>query len=132
MAGKRAASGNAPLVLVVENDQSTREMYSEFLVYSGYRVAQAEYADEAVEKARSLRPSIITTSIGLKKGDDGCALCERLKSEEITRSIPVVVVTAWAMGGHVERAKRAGCDAVLLKPCAPTTLVAEIRKYLDR
>ena len=132
MTVRRAVSGNAPLVLVVEHDQSTREMYSEFLAYCGYRVAQAEYADEAVEKARTLRPSIITTSIGLKKGDDGCALCERLKSEDITRGIPVLVVTAWAMGGHVERAKRAGCDAVLLKPCAPTTLVAEIRKYLER
>ena len=132
MAARRAVSGSAPLVLIVENDQSTREMYSEFLAYSGFRVAQAEYADEAVEKARTLQPSIITTSIGLQKGDDGCALCERLKSEEITRAIPVLVVTAWALGGHVERAKRAGCDAVLLKPCAPTTLVAEIRKYLER
>jgi CheY-like chemotaxis protein len=107
-------------------------MYSEFLAYCGYRVAEAEYADEAVEKARTLRPSIITTSIGLQRGDDGCALCERLKSEDVTRRIPVLVVTAWAMGGHVERAKRAGCDAVLLKPCAPTTLVAEIRKHLGR
>jgi CheY-like chemotaxis protein len=105
-------------------------MYSEFLAYSGFRVAQAEYADEAVEKARALQPSVITTAIGLQKGDDGCGLCQRLKSEDATRSIPVLVVTAWAMGGHVERAKRAGCDAVLLKPCSPATLVAEIRKYL--
>jgi CheY-like chemotaxis protein len=66
----------------------------------------------------------------LQKGDDGCALCQRLKSEDATCGIPVLVVTAWAMGGHVERAKQAGCDAVLLKPCSPATLVAEIRKYL--
>jgi CheY-like chemotaxis protein len=132
MAARSEVSDGAPLVLIVDNDENTREMYSEFLSFSGFRVALAEYADEAVEKARALRPSIITTSIGLQKGDDGCALCERLKSEDTTRAIPVLVVTAWALGGHVERAKRAGCDAVLLKPCAPTTLVAEIRKHLDR
>ena len=132
MASGHEVSGIAPLVLIVENDESTREMYSEFLAFSGFRVALAQHADEAVEKARTLRPSIITTAIGLPKGDDGCALCARLKSQDTTRGIPVLVVTAWVMGGHVERAKRAGCDAVLLKPCAPTTLVAEIRKYLGR
>jgi CheY-like chemotaxis protein len=130
MAARRAVNGSAPLVLVVENDESTREMYVEFLAYSGFRVAQAKYADEALEKARTLQPSVITTCIGLQNGDDGCELCQRLKSEDTTRRIPVLVVTAWALGGHVERAKRAGCDAVLLKPCAPTTLVSEIRKYL--
>jgi CheY-like chemotaxis protein len=132
MTARRAVNESAPLVLIVEQDQSTREMYAEFLAFSGFRVALAEYADEAVEKARTLRPSIITTSIGLQKGDDGCVLCERLKSDDTTQTIPVLVVTAWALGGHVERAKRAGCEAVLLKPCAPTTLVAEIRKYLGR
>jgi CheY-like chemotaxis protein len=132
MTAKRSLNESAPLVLIVEQDQSTREMYAEFLAFSGFRVDLAEYADEAVEKARKLRPSIITTSIDLQKGDDGCALCERLKSDAATRTIPVLVVTAWVMGGHVERAKRAGCDAVLLKPCAPTTLVAEIRKHLGR
>src|SRR3977135_4531659 len=115
MTAKRAANESAPLVLIVEQDHSTREMDGEFLAFSGFRVDLAEYADEAVEKARALRPSIITTSIGLQKGDDGCALCERLKSDDTTRAIPVLVVTAWAIGGHVERARRAGCDAVLLK-----------------
>jgi CheY-like chemotaxis protein len=132
MTARRAVNGSAPLVLIVDPDHGTREMYAEFLAFSGFRVALAEYADEAVEKARTLRPSVITTSIGLQKGDDGCALCARLKSDDTTRAIPVLVVTAWALGGHVERAKRAGCDAVLLKPCAPTILVAEIRKYLGR
>src|SRR5438105_3415137 len=129
MSQHRGAS--APLVLVVESDQQTREMYTEWLNYSGFRVAEATHADEAFEKAHSLNPSIITTGIGLLDGPDGCVLCERLKGDDGTKQIPVLVVTAWAMGGHVERARRAGCDAVLIKPCPPTVLLSEIQRLLQ-
>jgi CheY-like chemotaxis protein len=75
-------------------------------------------------------PALITTDITLEDGEDGCELCARLKTDEKTAAIPVVAVTGWTLDGHLGRAKRAGCDAVLLKPCSPVTLVAEIRKLL--
>ena len=128
MSQHRGAS--APLVLVVESDVQTREMYAEWLNYSGFRVAEATKADEAFEKAHTLRPSVITTGIGLKDGGDGCALCDRLKHDAGTKEIPVLIVTAWALGGHVERAKKAGCDSVLLKPCPPATLLEEIKRLI--
>jgi two-component system cell cycle response regulator DivK len=121
-----------PLVLVVEADSSTREMYAAWLSQSGFTVAEAAGADEALAKALTLKPAIVTTGIGLQEGTDGCVLCERLKHEAGTKEIPVVVVTAWVMGGHVERAHRAGCDAVLLKPCLPNTLLSEINRLLER
>ena len=119
-----------PLVLVVENDQHTREMYAEWLIYSGYRVAEATYADDAMEKARTLRPDIITTDIGLQGGKDGVEFCEDLKAYARTKDIPVIAVTAWAMGGQLERARKAGCDSVLVKPCLPATLPVEIQRLL--
>jgi two-component system, cell cycle response regulator DivK len=119
-----------PLVLVVENDPDTREMYAEWLIYSGYRVAAATHADDAIEKARTLRPDIITTDVGLQGGTDGCQLCEDLKAYARTKHIPVIAVTAWAMGGHLERARKAGCDSVLVKPCLPQTLLVEIQRLL--
>jgi two-component system, cell cycle response regulator DivK len=130
MAAARAVSESSPLVLIVEQDRHTREMYAEFLLYSGFRVAEAEQADDAWQKVNQLRPAIVTTGIGLPEGHDGCELCERVKTDATTSDIPVVVVTGWVMGGHIERAKRAGCDAVLLKPCPPSTLVSEIRRLL--
>jgi two-component system, cell cycle response regulator DivK len=125
------SEGNGtPLVLVVERDEPTREMYREWLSYSGFRVAEAESATEALEKAHLLRPAVITTGIGLSDGDDGCMLCDRLKHDDATKSIPVLVVTGWAMGGHVERARAAGCDGLLLKPCPPAVLLSEIQRLL--
>lgn len=125
-----AEGSAAPLVLVVEQDEPTRDMYKEWLSYCGFRVIEASSASEALEIAHALHPAIITTGIGLRDHDDGCVLCDRLKHDDETRTIPVLVVTGWAMGGHVERAREAGCDGVLLKPCAPAALLSEIQRLI--
>ena len=117
--------------MIVENDHDTREMYAEWLAFSGFRVVQAETVDDALLKARKLRPSVITTDIGLPGGRDGCELCAALKHDDRTRAIPVVAVTAWAMGGHIERVRRAGCDSVLVKPVLPAALLDEIVRLLN-
>src|SRR5579872_6121355 len=118
------------LALLVDNDRDTRELYAEFLTSSGLRVEQAATADEAIEKAHQLRPDIITTAIGLGDGADDCDLCVRFKVDDRTRTIPVIAVTTWAIGRHVERARDAGCDAVLMKPCSPQDLLTEIERLL--
>ena len=130
MCPTRGKVSSPPVALLVENDVHTREMYAEWLAYSGYRVAVAATVDEALKKVHRLRPHIVTTDIGLPGNADGCELCARLKADVRTRAIPVIAVTAWAMGGHVERARRAGCDSVLIKPCLPDELLAEIERLL--
>lgn len=123
---------SSPLVLIVDRDSESREMYAEMLTYSGMRVVESASAEDAIEKAQRLRPDLVTTGIGLQGDIDGCGLCERLKDDAQTSSIPVIALTAWAVGGHLERARRAGCDAVLVKPCPPETLLAEILRLIQR
>ena len=127
-----SAADATPLVLLVEDHEQTREMYAEFLAFSGFRVVEAESVDDAMEKALRLQPQIVVTDLGLGNGGDGCILCQRLKAEKSTRGIPVIAVTAWTMGGHTERAQVAGCDAILIKPCLPEELLAEIQRLLKR
>jgi CheY-like chemotaxis protein len=50
-------------VLIVENDEDTRQMYAEWLTFSGFRVVEAKDGAEAIEKARNLKPDVITTDI---------------------------------------------------------------------
>lgn len=130
VASAQTVRPSSQLVLIVEDDEQTREMYAEWLTFSGFRVAEASNGTEAVTKARALRPDVITTDVGLRGGMDGCQLTENLRSHSRTKKIPVIAVTAWAMGGHVERARHAGCDAVLVKPCLPETLLVEIQRLL--
>lgn len=115
------------VALILEHDLDTREMYAEWLEYSGFSVIEANTADEALVEARSSAPNVIT----IVGGKEGCDLCVALKQDERTQAIPVVVVTAWAMGGHVERARLAGCDSVLVKPVLPSVLLDEINRLLE-
>jgi CheY-like chemotaxis protein len=87
-------------------------------------------ASDAFQQAHTQCPDIITTDIGLPGGTDGCELTTQLKNDTRTRNIPVIAVTAWAVGGHVERARAAGCDSVMVKPVFPTELLTEIQRLL--
>jgi len=117
------------LVLVVEDYQDAREMYSAYLQFSGYRVAEATNGAEAIEKAIQLMPDIILMDLALPKVD-GWEATKRLKSDPRTKHIPIVALTGHALAGFAEGAREAGCDAFVTKPCLPDALVAEIRRML--
>ena len=125
----RAMPDSRPLVLVVEDYADAREMYAAYLVFSGYRVAEATNGLEAIEKAVELSPDIILMDLALPRMD-GWEATRRLKGDERTRHIPIVALTGHALAGHAEGARRAGCDSFVTKPCLPDALVAEIHRML--
>ena len=118
-----------PLVLLVEDDPLAREGYAEFLEGGGFRVAQCETAEDAYSRSLELVPDVVVTDIALP-GRDGFSLAADLRVQTRTRSIPVVAMTAyWAADVH-ERADRAGMTSILMKPCQPDHLIAELRRVL--
>jgi CheY-like chemotaxis protein len=119
-----------PLVLVVDDFQDNREMYAEYLAFSGFRVIQAANGKEALDQAFANRPDIIIMDLSLPVMD-GWEATRRLKADQRTNAIPVVALTGHAMQGHSKGAMEAGCDAFVAKPCLPDQLVAEIRKMLS-
>ena len=124
-----ARNDTAPLVLIVDDYQDAREMYAEYLEFSGFRVAEARNGAEAVEKAFALRPSVILMDLSLPVMD-GWEATRRLKADARTRAIPVVALTGHALDGHSREAQDAGCDAYVTKPCLPDALVIEVRRVL--
>jgi CheY-like chemotaxis protein len=120
-----------PLVLLVEDDPQAREGYAEFLEGGGFRVAQCGNAEDAYSQSLELVPDVVVTDIALP-GRDGFSLASDLRVQARTRSIPVVAMTAyWAADVH-ERADRAGMTAILMKPCQPDHLIAELHRVLQR
>jgi CheY-like chemotaxis protein len=119
----------APLVLVVDDFQDNREMFAEFLLISGFRVAEAATGQEALEQAFALIPDVILMDLSLP-GLDGWEATRRLKSDARTRHIPVVALTGHVLADCSREAREAGCDAFLTKPCMPEALVSEVRRVL--
>jgi CheY-like chemotaxis protein len=118
-----------PLVLLVEDYQDAREMYADYLRFSGYRVAEASNGIEALALAAELRPAIVLMDLALPQLD-GWEATRRLKRDPETRHIPVVALTGHALPEHQDGARNAGCDAFITKPCLPDALVVEIQRVL--
>jgi two-component system cell cycle response regulator DivK len=119
-----------PLILVVDDYEDAREMYAEYLRFSGFRVAEARNGNEALEQAFALKPDLILMDLSLP-GMDGWEATRQLKADERTRGIPVVALTGHALAGASEGARKAGCDSFVTKPCLPDDLVVEVRRMLE-
>ena len=117
-------------VLLVDDYPDAREMYSEYLQFSGFDVVEAANGMEALQRAVDTAPDIILMDLSLPVMD-GWEATRRLKADKRTATIPVVALTGHALAGISEGARKAGCDAFVTKPCLPEDLVKEIRKVLD-
>jgi two-component system, cell cycle response regulator DivK len=121
----------APLVLIVEDDLSTRVMYRDYLSHCGFRIVDAHNGHQALAKAQELHPNVVLTDLAVP-GMDGFEFCRALQQSDSTRTIPILAVT-----GHAEyldqpdRFRQAGILHVLRKPCAPDVIEAELRRLLQ-
>ena len=121
---------SGPTVLLVEDDQDGRRMYADWLTGAGFRVSQAHNGLQALERAVDSLPDVVVTDLNIP-GIDGFELSRRLKQDPRTRDIPVLAVTGYAaFAADPDRARRAGIEAVLSKPCSPGDLETAIRSLI--
>jgi two-component system cell cycle response regulator DivK len=115
------------LVLLVDDDGDTREMYSAYLRYSGLQVDEASSAYCALERAHEKKPDVIVTDVAMP-GMDGLELSRKLRQEIPTRDVPIIAVS----GQPTESLRQTTCDVVLQKPCRPDRLLRAIEDVLDK
>ncbi len=125
-----SAPAEGPLILLVDDFADAREMYRDYLAFSGFRVETACDGREALEKARTLSPDLILMDLSLPVVD-GWEATRILKANPATRHLLVVALSAHAMNADGDRARAAGCDGFIPKPCLPSDLVTQIGAYLE-
>lgn len=125
--GRRA--DRRPVILIADDIVDNRQMYAEYLQYAGYRVEQALTGAEAIEIAQTAKPGLIVMDLSMP-GMDGWEATRRLKTDERTKAIPILVLSGHALGDAQQRAFAAGADAFITKPCLPDELAAKIAALL--
>jgi DNA-binding response OmpR family regulator len=128
-ARRDATTPSSPIVLVVEDDPETRQFYSETLQREGFVVEQAHNGHQALHKALEMDPDLIVTDIAVP-GIDGIELCRRLRADSRTHDIPVLAISGYGDRQYADRARMAGADRMLAKPCDAGLLVDEARRLL--
>jgi two-component system cell cycle response regulator DivK len=122
---------SSPLVLLIEDFDDAREMYAEYLEFSGLRTAGAADAVRGLQLAEELQPAVILMDAALP-GLSGWDAIEQLKSNPKTAHIPVLMMTGHVLGDAKERALAVGAAGFIAKPCLPDELARRIHAALKR
>jgi CheY-like chemotaxis protein len=119
-----------PLVLLAEDFEDARELYRDYLEFSGFAVHTATNGREAIDQAIAMQPDLILMDASMPVLD-GWQATRELKSNPQTRHIPVLALTAHAFEDARQQAGAAGCDGFVTKPCLPDDLVSKVRAMLE-
>lgn len=125
-----AAVGRPPLVLVVDHYPDAREMTTEYLRLSGFRVADVGTGREAIEQAAVLRPDVILLDLVLQDMD-GWEVISQLKAAVHTKRITIAVQTTNVTPDSRQRTRAAGIDLFLPKPCDMARVAVQLASAID-
>jgi DNA-binding response OmpR family regulator len=120
-----------PVVLAADDDEDILALVTFRLERSGYTVLQARDGAEALELARAERPDLAVLDVMMPKMD-GFELTRRLRAEEATSRMPIILLTARAQDADVEAGFDAGADDYIRKPFSPQELRSRVQAILGR
>lgn len=119
-------------ILIVDDEETVREFLSDVLLAAGFRIVQAEDADEAILAAKHSLPSLILSDVSLK-GFDGFTLCRQLRADQQTAIIPIILISGVLIDNEDQINGLAnGADDYLVKPLDGRLLVARVHAVLRR
>jgi two-component system, cell cycle response regulator DivK len=117
-------------ILIVEDNRMNMDLAVDLLEVAGFNVVQAETAEKGISLAKTELPDIILMDISLPVMD-GLTAVKILKADDLTKGIPVIAVTAHAMGGDEDKAVAAGCDGYLTKPINTETFSGTVGGFIQ-
>ncbi len=118
-------------ILVAEDERDIRELIGHALRFAGFEVVLVANGTEALEQTASEQPDLVLLDVRMPKLT-GYEVCERLKRDPATRSIPVVFLSAKGQESEIEQGLAAGAEAYILKPFGPEDLANQVRQILLR
>jgi two-component system, cell cycle response regulator DivK len=128
---RSARARGAGLVLIVDDNADTRELYALYLQSRGFSAVTAQDGEAGIEIAFRHQPDLIVMDLSMPRLD-GVTATQRLKEDSRTGQIPVVILTGYPLAAIPQGALNAGADALLTKPCLPEDLERHVRQLVER
>lgn len=125
------ADREQPVVLAADDEEDILELIAFRLENSGYTVLQAHDGAEALELARSSQPDLAVLDVMMPKMD-GFEVTRRLREEEATSKMPIILLTARSQEADIQRGFDVGADDYIRKPFSPQELRSRVQAILGR
>lgn len=116
-------------VLVVDDEPMARSMLRLILVRAGFEVREAEDGKAALSEVDRSLPDLMILDI-MMPGIDGFEVCERLRADESTNRLPIIMLSAKTDSESVKRGLNLGANKYLTKPVGPDELTRHVREVL--
>lgn len=113
-------------ILVIEDSDSIRQMIEALVATRGHTVTGVPTGAKGIDSALGNVPDCILLDLHLPGSFDGFDVCEKLRSNDKTRTVPIIVISALSDSGSKQRAIDAGANAYYTKPFSPTALLKEL------
>lgn len=126
---KISRKGDEKIILVIDDNKEVRNLLRDIL-WPAYQIAEAANGDEGWEKASDIVPDLIISDI-LMPGMDGNALCEKIKSSNLTNHIPVILLTALPTSEDRIKGLKHGADSYIPKPFEAEHLLVRVEKLIS-
>lgn len=118
-------------ILVADDEDLVRSYIEKKLAKLGYAVLVARDGEEALERVYSSVPDLILLDVKMPKLD-GIEVCKRIKSDEKTRHIPIIMLSAKAQSNEINEGIESGADRYICKPIGFPDIIKEIHGFEDR
>ena len=122
---------NNPLIVVVEDEQAIQDVIAYNLRREGYEVLLAGHGNEGLALIQSKRPALVILDLMLP-GIDGLSICQQLRADPKTRSIPLMILSAKEEESDIVIGLSLGADDYLAKPFSPREMLARVKALLRR
>ena len=122
-----AGASRGPVILIADDDTDARWILEDHLSYRGYVTIAAASGTASLILARDARPAVIVSELYLAAGGIPC-LIHALKSDALTRTIPVIAYTSFVLDADAAWAASAPADVFLRKPAPPSTVAAIVEQ----
>ncbi len=116
------------LVLIADDEQDTREILEVLLTEAGYNVISAYDGVDTMDKINNQHPDLVILDIMMPL-IDGLEVCRRIKGEQSTRDIKVIMLSAADEKGFIQSAEKSGADDYMVKPFESRELLSKVARF---
>lgn len=119
------------IVLIVEDRPEIRKLVRLTLGMNNLEIHEADSGETGVKMANALRPACVLMDVMMPGVIDGYQACKKIKEDQQTQKIPVVMLTARGQATDLAEGEKAGADAYLVKPFSPLQLLQTVQRFVD-